>query len=346
MAVPRLHTAVPGLHEAHAPFDEPPRHEELPVLRPLAVHLQDVGRLLADVEGIGRLELHPVGKLEGTDPRLDRRLAGALVEMAGIERAEEVELLLLAVGAEARIADVVDELAGVGLRGVDMRSLEGPREEGAPPVARPPDRHSAGHQRDEAGEVVILLPHAPGQPGAEAGAHLPHVAGVHQHQRHLVVGKLDMHRTDDGELVGVAGKVRKEIADRDAALAVPGEGERGGEGHAGLALGLEVVIGERLAAAGLELRLRVERVDLRHAAVQKHVDHPLRPGGEVGGEGAGHAIASEQAGERDRSEAHAAGAEEIPAGSVHGNDVRWLMATGPTVCPGQVMVCTDGQSTK
>ena len=76
-----------------------------------------------------------------------------------------------------------------------------------------------------------------------------------------------MHRTDDSELVGVAGKVGKEIADRDAALAVLGEGERGGEGHAGLSLGLEVVIGERLAATGLELRLRVERVDLRHAAV-------------------------------------------------------------------------------
>ena len=155
-----------------------------------------------------------------------------------------------------------------------------------------------------------------------------------------------MHRTDDGELVGVAGEVGKEIADRHAALTVPGEGERRGKGNAGLAFGLEVVIRERLAAAGLKLRLRIERVDLRHAAVQEHVDHPLRPGGEVGGEGAGHAIASEQAGERDRSEAHAAGAEEIPAGSVHGNVIRWLVVAGPTVCPGQMMACAEGQSTK
>ena len=100
VAVPRLHAAVPGLHEAYASFDEPPRHEELPVLRPRAVHLEDVGRLLTDIEGIGRLELHPVGELEGTDPRLEGGLSGALVEMARVERAEEVELLLLPIGAQ------------------------------------------------------------------------------------------------------------------------------------------------------------------------------------------------------------------------------------------------------
>jgi hypothetical protein len=46
---------VPDLHEAHAALDQPPGDQDLPGLHAFAVAFQDVLRLAADVERLGRL---------------------------------------------------------------------------------------------------------------------------------------------------------------------------------------------------------------------------------------------------------------------------------------------------
>src|SRR5262249_57289343 len=66
--------------------------------------------------------------------------------------------------------------------------------------------------------------------------------------------------------------LREQFADLDAAPAVLLELEWGGEGGPGRAFGREVAGGELLAVVFLQLRLRVEGVDLARTAVEIDVD--------------------------------------------------------------------------
>ena len=115
VTVPRLQIAMPRLHEAHAAFHEATGNEQLPVLRSLAVGLPDVCRLLIHIEGVGRLHLHAVGQLEGANPRLEGRLARTGGQVIGVQFPQQVELPLLILRPEASVADVVDQLPGIGL---------------------------------------------------------------------------------------------------------------------------------------------------------------------------------------------------------------------------------------
>ena len=42
VVVPRLTGAVPELHKAHAPFEQPPRDQRLPAMHAVAVEVADV----------------------------------------------------------------------------------------------------------------------------------------------------------------------------------------------------------------------------------------------------------------------------------------------------------------
>ena len=91
-----------------------------------------------------------------------------------------------------------------------------------------------------------------------------------------------MHRADHREPIGVGRELREDVADLEAALAMPGKAERGRQRRAGLPFGRKA---DRRGLVGIfgERRLRVEGVDLRRAAIQKEMDHALRTRGEVGG---------------------------------------------------------------
>ena len=99
---------------------------------------------LIHIKGIGRLHLHTVGQLEGSNPRLKGRLTGPRCQVIGIEFSQQVELPLLILRSEARVADVVDQLPRIGLRGVDVRSLIGTRQERRAPIGGSSHRHPAG----------------------------------------------------------------------------------------------------------------------------------------------------------------------------------------------------------
>jgi hypothetical protein len=106
---------MPRLHKAHAAFHEAASDEQLPVLRSLAVGLPDVCRLLIHIEGVGGLHLHAVGQLEGANPRLEGRLARTGGQVIGVQFPQQVKLPLLVLRPEASVADVVDQLPGIGL---------------------------------------------------------------------------------------------------------------------------------------------------------------------------------------------------------------------------------------
>ena len=82
VVVPRLALSVPHLHEADAALHEPPRDQNLPRLRPFAMHLPNVFGLARNVERIGRVHLHAIREFERLDARLELRIVFALALMA------------------------------------------------------------------------------------------------------------------------------------------------------------------------------------------------------------------------------------------------------------------------
>ena len=93
--VPRLAGAVPHLNEAHASFNQALRDEQLPGLRPFAVHLANGLRLPADVERVRGVQLHAVSQFKGLDARFQLRVLPALLQVPLVQLLQQIELFLL-----------------------------------------------------------------------------------------------------------------------------------------------------------------------------------------------------------------------------------------------------------
>ena len=92
MAVPRLAGTMPDLDKADALLQEAAGHEDLPRLRPFAIHLADVLRLAAHIERIRRVHLHPVAQFEGLHARFELRVVLTAALMLGIQGSQKIEL--------------------------------------------------------------------------------------------------------------------------------------------------------------------------------------------------------------------------------------------------------------
>ncbi len=90
-----------------------------------------------------------------------------------------------------------------------------------------------------------------------------------------------VHRVDDADVVCHGADVGEQLADLDSRLAVVLELEGRPHERPRLALRLDLVR-NRLAVIPVELRLRVEGVDLRHAPVHEKEDDVLGAGLEIG----------------------------------------------------------------
>ena len=93
-----------------------------------------------------------------------------------------------------------------------------------------------------------------------------------------VLGELTGHRADHRQLVGHRADVREEITDRQAARPVRLELPQAGENRADV---VELRLVDLKPGILLEPRLRVEAVDLGHAAVHVEEDDVLRRCGVV-----------------------------------------------------------------
>ena len=113
--------------------------------------------------------------------------------------------------------------------------------------------------------------------------------GLEERDRRVVIDRLGVHRLDEAELVGDLRRVRQQLADPGAGLAVLRELEhrrRDREtglrrGHAGEPLAHADRVGQLGAAQLRQLRLVVEQIHLRRRAGLEQIDHALRLGREV-----------------------------------------------------------------
>ena len=104
---------------------------------PGAVQLADRLRLAADVEGVGRLGLHPVGQLERLDAGFElRRRRRGRARCCALSAATRSSCSRCSASGSSRVADVLDQLVDVGVLGVDVGALVGAGQEGGAPVLR------------------------------------------------------------------------------------------------------------------------------------------------------------------------------------------------------------------
>src|SRR5207247_2381317 len=100
VVVPRLAFAVPDLDEADAFLKQTPRDQDLPRLHAGTVHVANVARLTAHIEGVFGVALHAIGELERLDAGFELGVGRALFEMALVELLQEIELLALLFAAD------------------------------------------------------------------------------------------------------------------------------------------------------------------------------------------------------------------------------------------------------
>src|SRR5437762_11166299 len=167
MVVPRLPGAVPQLDETDALFQQAPRDQNLSRVNALAIHGPDVRRFLADVEGIVGLHLHPIGKLERLNARLESRVLPTALFMFLVELVQEVELPALLLKRSVVVADVFDELLELRVLRVDERSLIHAGQESGTPVLGFLDGITARTHREESRQVQVLRAEPERHPGTD-----------------------------------------------------------------------------------------------------------------------------------------------------------------------------------
>ena len=201
-------------------------------------------------------------------------------EQVAVHRLDEVELEPLGRGVEPGVLDVADP--GLGDRAAPRCRCGSP---GRPPAGRRCRSSGAAVapgrlDRDEAGQVVALGPEAVERPRPERGPDELRAARV-QHQVGFRVGReVGLHAADDAQLVGVRGDLGEQLGDPEPALAalleLPGRAHQ-------LRAGDAARPGRRLAVGRGELRLVVERIDVRRCPVHAEEDHSIGSGREMRG---------------------------------------------------------------
>ncbi len=222
-----------------------------------AVLLAQPIRLAADVEGIAGGRLHPEGRLQRLDARLEGLVRAALGQVFLVELAHQVELFPLPVRRQGRIAQIGEHLDRVEVAVVDVGALMLGREEAAAPQFR--EAHRPARTEDDVGrQVAVLRPQSVGEPGTHAGPIGGDRAVVEQEQSGTVVGVVGVQRAQDAQVVGAAGQVGQQLADLQPALTVLAVLEGHRHQPAGLVLGAQLHRRGPLASVLVEGRFRVE----------------------------------------------------------------------------------------
>ena len=202
--------------------------------------------------------------------------------MQAVEPLNGVDHVALLLCADALgIANVVNRVA---LR-AEVDALKSARQKAAVPLPRG-DRllltaGAGAGEHDKPWQVFAVAPQAVPEPRAHARPAGDRRAGVHERVRRVVVDRLGHQRPHDADVVGDAADVRKERADLLSRLAVPLELVLRRQALELLILKLRdrLPLGERLrhrlAVHFGELRLVVERLQVRRSAGHVEVNHAL-----------------------------------------------------------------------
>ena len=130
-----------------------------------------------------------------------------------------------------------------------------------------------------------------------------------------MVRHLRIHRADDRDVVRVRRRLRKDLADLEATLAVFLELKRRRKRRSGLALGAEILAWQRLTRVLRQQRLGIERVHVRRTAVQEEMDDAFCFGCKVrrprNRRRCQHRLALRQGAQREGAHTHAGACEKI-----------------------------------
>ena len=88
--------------------------------------------------------------------------------MQFVDPLEQIELSSLTAWSKKVVANVLDELFRFGMSGVDIRPLEGSRQECRPPILARHGWLATGAHYHEAGQVLVFRAEPIGDPGAHA----------------------------------------------------------------------------------------------------------------------------------------------------------------------------------
>src|SRR5204862_6090890 len=173
--------------------DEATGDQNLTGLCSFAVAIEDVLRLAADVERLGRLALHAVSELKAVDAGVECGIEAPLLLVATVEGRQSIELPPLYVGRQPGVFHVLDQLVDLGVLGIDVSALINAWQESRLPVLRLLNRIAAGNHRNEARQIEIFRPETVRQPRAKARPNEARFAAIHQEQRRLMIGHLRVH---------------------------------------------------------------------------------------------------------------------------------------------------------
>ncbi len=183
------------------------------------------------------------------------------------------------------VLNVLNELFDFRMLGIDVAALVVTGQESGLPILGFGDGIAPRAHGNESRQVLVFRAEAIGHPRTYAGPGKSGVAAVHQEQRSPVDRHVGVHGANDAHVVHALGRVGKQVADWNAALAVLLEGESRCQGGSGRCAGSQAIDREFFTVVSGEGWLGVEGVHVRHAAVQKYVYDPLGFCGEVGLEG-------------------------------------------------------------
>ena len=198
--------------------------------------------------------------------------------------------------------------------------------------------------RDVTGQVLVLGAQAVKHPTAyrRPGELRLDRAGVKLDDGLRMGWRIGVQSADEAELVHVPRRLREELGNPGAGLTVLGEAEpRGGEGAAA---------GSDAAIAGLEHRLVLPRVHLRHRAFHEQEDDPLgasakmrltwrqRPGLPARLSAGARRLLPEHPGQREIPETSAGGFQDLPTAE------KWIQHLAISIkalrCPCQAGTCS------
>lgn len=210
-----------GLHEADTLLDKAAGKETFATegVRARvadAVGFQGFGVLTFEVENLGNLGLHAVGKFVGLHAGFEFATAGALDEMFLIQGTEEIKGLALCFAGDAcRGIEVQDRTA---LR-AQRCALKLGRQITVGPVGGTALRIAGAGQYDKARQIFILCSETVGDPGADAGIAAETIAGVDVITGRRVIDGFDLRTTEKAHVINVILQVAEFGGDVSTVLA-------------------------------------------------------------------------------------------------------------------------------
>ncbi len=270
---------VDELHAADAPFDHASRQQAHSAKACRRFFLYAVkflrrGSLSSDIHQLGSRGLHLERQLIVRDASFEPAVAGSSFRVTAIPVGQLIEhgplLSRLQIGGLSKIFD------RRAFRPNDGSLIQcGQVARLIHPVSAAKDAVAHRHVR---GQVFTLAAQAVGHPRADARMPDQRRTGAKEIDRRAVNERVVMARLDDRQVISPLGKFREEAGDFQTRLTVIVKLERGthqlavGGAHE---LQLETVGAkagrERLTIKALQLRLVIERIDLRWPA--GHVEH-------------------------------------------------------------------------